>query len=383
MLSCQKHLFQIPEHVSYLNCAYFSPLLSEVAEIGRQSIERKLHPYTVQTADFFDPVVAVQKRFAKLIHGSDWQRIAIVPSVSYGMANVKANIQPVKGKSNIVLTKDQFPSNYYPWHRLAQEQALTIQTIGPPPQAQSRGEAWNEQILAAINADTLLVAISHVHWADGTLFDLPAIGQRCRQHGALLIVDATQSIGALPFDVNIIQPDAVVCAAYKWLLGPYGIGLAYYGPYFDNGQPIEDNWINRLGSDDFQNLVHYQDNYRAKAARYSVGEQSNLFAIPMLQAALDQLLDWKVAPIQAYCQQLTTGPIEKLCALGAQIEAAPYRAAHLFGIQMPPHFDLTALQQRLKAAQVFVSLRGQAIRVSPNVYNEAKDFERLLDCLTA
>jgi selenocysteine lyase/cysteine desulfurase len=106
-----------------------------------------------------------------------------------------------------------------------------------------RGSVWNEKILSAIDNNTRAVALGNVHWADGTLFQLEEIRKRTRDVGALLIVDGTQSVGVMPFDVKKIQPDALVCAGYKWLLGPYSIGLAYYSEYFDEGTPIEESWL--------------------------------------------------------------------------------------------------------------------------------------------
>ena len=107
--------------------------------------------------------------------------------------------------------------------------------------------------------------MSHIHWADGTLFDLKAIRQRTRDVGALLIIDGTQSIGALPFDIQEIQPDALICAGYKWLMGPYSLGLAYLGEFFDEGIPIEENWKNRHNSHHFARLVNYEDKYQPHA----------------------------------------------------------------------------------------------------------------------
>ena len=114
-----------------------------------------------------------------------------------------------------------------------------------------------------------------MHWTDGTRFDLAAIGARAREVGAALVVDGTQSVGALPFDVQQLRPDALVCATYKWLMGPYSLGFAYLGPRFDDGEPLEETWIGRRGSENFKELVDYQDDYQPGALRYDVGERSN------------------------------------------------------------------------------------------------------------
>jgi hypothetical protein len=111
------------------------------------------------------------------------------------------------------------------------------------------------------------------------------------------VVDGTQSVGALPIDVQKYRIDALVCGGYKWLMGPYSLGVAYLSEYFDDGIPLEESWMNRRGSDDFQRLVAYEPQYRPGAARYDVGEHSNFILLPMLTAALRQILAWEPAQI--------------------------------------------------------------------------------------
>jgi len=277
------------------------------------------------------------------------------------------------------MVEEQFPSNYYCWKRLCDQYGGEIKMVKAPA-SKNRGQAWNEALLEAIDEQTRVVALSHVHWADGTKFDLPAIRQRSRAVGALLVIDGTQSVGALPFDMEEIQADALVCAGYKWLLGPYSIGLAYYGPEFDNGIPIEENWINRLHSEDFKNLVNYQEEYQPKAWRYSMGEQSNFVSLPMLNKAIKQLLAWSPEGIQAYCADLWKSILPSLQELGCSVEEAGFRGEHLVGIRLDDSFDRQKLNTVLQENNVFVSFRGNSIRVSCHLYNEKKDMELLLDC---
>lgn len=375
----QKSLFQLPEDVHYLNCAYLSPQLRSVEAAGMLAIASKNLPFHVQTTDFFEPAKKLRANFAQLIQTHEPERIAIIPSASYGIANVANNVH-LKPGENIIMVEDQFPSNVYSWQRLVETSGAELRIIKAPASSH-RSEAWNEAILQAIDDQTRLVAMANIHWADGTLFDLMAIRQRTREVGALLVLDGTQSVGALPIDVSVLQPDALICAGYKWLLGPYSLGLAYYGPTFDEGIPIEENWINRLHSYDFKNLVNYQPAYEPGAARYSVGEQSNFVLVPMLNAALEQLLDWGIENIQTYTKNLSEKPLETLQELGCKVEPLAHRCGHLFGIRIQEaHFDFQKLHESLAAQKVYVSLRGSAIRVSPHVYNDAADFEQLIHC---
>ena len=334
MLTSQQNKFRLEPDVTYLNCAYQSPLLKSVMKAGYKGIRAKSRPYQIGVTDFFEPAERVKKKFAKLIKAKDPQRIAIIPSVSYGMANVVNNI-PLKKNEEILIIDDQFPSNVYPWIKRAKKTKAKIKFVTPPKGQEERGKRWNKKILTAINPKTKVVAMSHVHWADGTWFDLESIREKTAKEGALLVIDGTQSVGALPFDVRRIRPDALICAAYKWLLGPYSIGLAYYGPFFDEGVPIEDSWINRLDSDNFKELVNYQEQYREKANRYSVGEYSNFTLLPMLEKALDQVLKWKPARIQTYCKSLIVPYLDDFQSLNCFIEDEDYRANHLLGIHLP------------------------------------------------
>jgi len=219
-----------------------------------------------------------------------------------------------------------------------------------------------------------------LHWADGTLFDLKAIRKKTRQHNALLIIDGSQSIGALPLSIQEIQPDAVVAVAYKWLMGPYSFGMAYYSDYFNDGEPIEDSWINRYNSEDFSGLVNYESRYQPKAGRYNMGEYSNFVNTPMLAKSLEQLKEWQPENIQNYCHEISKKAITELRELGCFIEEDAYRAKHLFGVYLPKNIDLDALKDKFAAQNIYVSFRGDAIRISCNVYNDESDFKRLVAC---
>ena len=220
-----------------------------------------------------------------------------------------------------------------------------------------------------------------MHWTDGTLFDLVEVGRRCREVGAALVVDATQSVGAMPFDVEAVQPDMLTCATYKWLLGPYSVSLAYFGPRFDDGVPLEETWIARDHSEDFQNLVDYQDAYQRGAVRYDVSERANFFLLPIAAASLELLLEWKPERIQAYCAELTRDMLVEAGELGYSVEDERWRGSHLFGLRMPEGVDLASLKQKLADRNVSASLRGTALRLAPYVYNDLDDVDALMDVL--
>lgn len=380
MLPCQKLSFSLPGDEHYLNCAYMSPLSVAVETAGMTGVARKRVPSRIATSDFFTESDRARALFARLVNAPEPSRVAIIPAASYGLAIAARNL-PAGAGQNIVVTHEQFPANVHPWRRLARDSGAKVRAIAPPEVIDGRGRGWNLRLLEAIDANTAIVALGHVHWTDGTKFDLEAIGRRAREVGAALVVDGTQSVGALPFDVQAIQPDALICATYKWLMGPYSMGFAYLGPRFDAGEPLEETWIGRAGSENFKELVNYRDDYHPGAMRYDVGERSNFALMPMATAALEQVLDWQPVRVQQYCTALTEDLFDRVRARGYTVEAPEFRGAHLFGLRAPAGTDITAVGERLRARNVIVSLRGSALRVSPHVYNDARDIQALLDAL--
>lgn len=379
-LAHQKDLFSLPADVTYLNCSYMAPLLKSVEEAGIIGLRKKQLPAQYGHYEFFDEIDHVRKLFSQLVNIDDYQRVAILPSVSYGMAIVAKNLR-IQSSNNIVVVGEQFPSNVYSWRKKVAEANAELRTISAPETLENRGEQWNEELLEAIDNQTCMVTVAHTHWADGTRFDLRAIRKRTREVGALLVVDGTQSVGSMPFDVAEIQPDALICAGYKCLMGPYGITLGYFSEYFDDGDPLEEGWVTRHNSEDFTNLVNYQDQYQPKAIRYDMGQRSNFILIPMMGKALEVVLEWQPERIQEYCRSISVTAIEKLSALGFWVEKETYRGHHLFGVRIPEELSLDKLQKTLKQANLVVSVRGRSMRVSLHVYNEEQDLNRLVDCL--
>ncbi len=375
-LTCKRDWFSLPAELHYLNCAYMSPLPKRVEEAGVAGLLRKRSPVSVRESDFFGDANAVRRLFARLVNVSNESRIAIVPSVSYGIAVASKNL-PVAMGQNIVIAGEQFPANVYAWRRCAQDSDGELRIV-PRPDCDQCSGPWNEALLHAIDDATAVVALAPLHWTDGTRFDLETIGARARKVGAALVVDGTQSVGALPFDVERIRPDALVCGAYKWLMGPYGIGVAYFGERFDTGAPIEEPWIVRAGSEDFRRLVDYEDEYRDGAIRYDAGGMANFITVPMLKASLELLQEWTTEAIQSYCADLVEPLVEEARRRGWLVEEEAGRAAHLMGIRLPTGTDFDSLNQTLRERKVAVSMRGRSVRISPHVYNDKRDIEALL-----
>lgn len=370
-IPCQRHLFDIPELITYLNCAYMSPLLHRVREAGQQAVARKSQPWQIQPVDFFTETEQVRKRVAQVIEATE-EDIAIIPAVSYGLAVAAHNLRVQPG-GRILVLDEQFPSNIYAWWELAQAKELEIVTVRRP-----ENEDWTTAVLAALDERVTLTALPHCHWTDGSRLDLERIGEHCRQVGSALVLDVTQSLGAVPLNISRIRPDFLACAFYKWLLGPYSLGFLYVDPRYQEGRPVEQGWIARRGSENFARLVDYQTAYQPGARRFDVGERSNFTLMPMVKTALDQILEWKVERIEASLRRLTQQIGERARDMGLTTTPDHLRAGHMLGIRFPQGLP-EGLGDRLTRAGIYVSFRGSSMRVSPHLYNSEVDVERLFD----
>ncbi len=382
-MESQKHKFSLPENVHFLNNATFSPMSKAVEAAAHQAIMKMANPISLKANDFFDYAQTVREDFSTLINAQDADRIAIIPSASYGLSTVAANLHrksDLKPGDEILIIDQEFPNDYYCFERVAKELELTIKTIKKPAGIKI-GKIWNEAILNAISDTTAILVIAQVHWIYGTIFDLESISKKCKSTGTLLVIDATQSLGAMPFDVQSIQPDAVLAGSYKSLQGAYQVGFAYYGDFFDDGVPIEESWMNRLESDQFHKLIDHQPCYRPKAQRYNVGQFSNFTNLPISGTALKEILEWTPGAIQAYCNDLLSPFISKFEILGCKLEDDDYRAAHLFGITLEENTNISYAQEVLIKNNVIVAIRGNSIRVSLNVYNTTDDVRALFNAL--
>ena len=373
MLPCQRHLFDIPDDVTYLNCAYMSPLMKSVVEAGSVGLARKAHPWEITPDKFFSGSEEFRATAARLLDCSA-DCVAIVPAASYGIATAARNLPVRKGQSILVLA-EQFPSNYYPWERLAEESGASIKIVSWP----ENGD-WTTAVLESLGDDVAIAALPHVQWTSGGRLDLVRIGQVCRKVGAALVLDLTQSLGALPFSVRDVQPDFAVAACYKWLMGPYSTGFLYVAPKWHEGRPLEEGWIQRANARDFTSLILYTGSYEEGARRFDMGERSNFALLPAAHRAMKQLLDWGVAEISDAIGTLNRKLAESAAELGFSAPSEEYRAPHYLALRRKAGIP-SGLPEALARQKVFVSVRGSSVRVTPHVYNSAADVERLISCL--
>lgn len=365
MTGNHRALFDIPDDVTYLNCASQSPLLRASVAAGEMGVSRKARPWGSLRDDAAHEAEQARALFANLI-GAMADDIALVPATSYGASVAAANL-PIASNQKILVLEEQFPSNYYAWQHLAETNGAQIATVPRPDDGD-----WTSAVLARIHNDTAIAALPTCHWTNGGRLDLEAIGTACRSAGTALVIDATQFVGAAPFDVHAIQPDFMVCSAYKWLLCPYTLAFLYVAPHRQSGIPIEFHAAARGGT---AGATGYTLDYVDSARRFDMGERNNLINLPMAVAALTQLGDWTPHGVAEGLAPLIERVADGAEDRGYAVPPAAHRVSHYIGLRssVPPLEDLP---DRFAAENIHISLRGGGIRLSPHLFADIGDIDR-------
>lgn len=372
-LSCRA-LFEIPDDVAYFNTAYNAPLLRASRDALVCGAGAKLRPWERAPGDFFADAETLRDVSAALF-GTAAENFAIVPAASYGISTAARILEPrLQAGDHILVAAQEFPSNIFPWQRIAAERGAAIRTAGRPADGD-----WTRAVLAALDPSVRIAALSACHWTDGATFDLVAIGAACRANGTVLVLDVTQSLGAVPLDLAAVRPDFMVAAGYKWLLCPYGFSLLYVDPRWHGERPLEESWLARSNAQDFTRLADYCAEYRAGARRYDVGETCVTTVLPGAIAALRQIEQWGIAGIVARLGAITDRIAAAVAPLGYEILAPHFRSRHILGLSVAG--DPQDLIGLLRARNIHVSQRGDAIRIAPHLHVTDSDVDRLIEAL--
>lgn len=369
----QRDAFDVPDEIAYFNTASLAPQLHAVRAAGERALERRSRPWTISAEDWFTEVERARALLGELA-GADGEGVALVPATSYGFAVAARNLELGPGRRVLVLA-EEYPSGIYTWRAAARRSGAEILTVAREP-----GSTWTEAILTALDERVAVVSVPNVHWTDGALVDLPVVAERTHGIGARLVIDASQSLGAMPLDVGELRPDYVVAVGYKWLLGPFGVSYLYVAERHRDGEPIEENWILRAGSEDFARLVDYRDDYQPGARRFDVGQRTKFELMPMAIAALEQLLEWRVERVATSLGLIAGGIARRMTDLGFEPLPAHERGPHMLGVRLPEALREQVLPA-LSDANCFAAVRGASLRIAPHLHTTAQDVERLVDAL--
>lgn len=357
----------------YLNHAAIGPL-------PRRSSERigALARVVSETGDRRWPernaeVERVRALAARLIGARAPHEVAFVENTSTGLSAVAEGIDWRPG-DNLVGAEGEFPSNAYPWMNVAARRPGEIEIRLAP---ERNGRIDPEDLLARIDGRTRLLALSSVQYATGFRSDLARLGAACRERGALFVVDAIQSLGALAIDVEACAIDVLAGSTHKWLLGPEGIGLLYVSDrVVERLRPTRAGWRSTRSPYEW---VHLDLTFAEGARRFESGTL-NVYGLAGLGGSLEILLEAGTEAIERRVLALAERTAEGFVAAGFAL-AAPRGGAfrgEASGIVSGTHPRHTpeALAEALAERGAIVSARAGRLRAAPHFYNTETEIDR-------
>jgi cysteine desulfurase/selenocysteine lyase len=367
-----RELFPITEQMVYLNCAATSPLALPV----KQSIEKCIQDqFGRSNQEFIDEWTECEERVRGKLAGlasASPHEIALLGNTSDGLATVAGGLRWTEGDS-VVTCNIEFPANVYAWLNLRDRYGVKVRIVPA-----TDGRVLAEDILAAADDSTKVIALSFVQWTTGFRMDLETIGRFCRERGIYFVVDAIQGLGGLEFDVSRFKVDFMSAGSYKYLLGPVSVGCFYC-----RKELLGDVWPSRVGH---RNVVDnmtldYDLALWPSAQRFEAGAM-NYLGLHGLDASLEIIERAGVENIERHILRLTDSLIEKLQQRGYRVVSSqrPEERSGVVAFAHESH-DPEELLERLSLASVVVSLRQGAIRASAHLYNNEEDIERLIEAL--
>jgi len=374
MLGSQRALFDLPRDVCWLNAAAYSPIPLASRDAGERGIARKVRPWEMEAGNAQRQFERARTGAARLIN-ADPDDIALIPSVSYGIATAGRALSLTKGSRALVL-EDDHSSPVLEWMGRAASGGATLEVVERPPNGD-----WTAATLAAIERagpPLALASISSVHWSDGGLIDLDRVAAALRRIDAKLVVDATHSVGVLHTDVRSFDPDFLVFPTYKWVLGPYGRAFLYVAKRWQDTVPLEQTGSGRRAIDSEATPYLRDEDYVPNARRFDMGERDHFVTLEMAAIGMEMMAEWGTEAITQRLTMLTTRLAKALPEFGVKISDEAVRAPHVLSLSFPAGMP-ASLTERLAHEHVYVSRRLGRLRISPHVYNDETDVDRFIE----
>jgi cysteine desulfurase/selenocysteine lyase len=368
------------EDATYLNLAGQSPLPRVSIRAVQAALEAKKFPHHKTDATYFEVPNRIRECVAKLIGGKP-EEIALTSGASAGVAAVAYALKWQPG-DEVITAKGEFPLQYTSWKPMEEREGVKLKIVAPQGRFLTA-----DDLIAAMTPKTRVVSVSLVRYDDGSLLDAPCVAAACHAQGALLLLDVSQCCGAMPMDVHQLGADFLVCAGYKWLLGPFGTGFFWIkGGLIATVRPAPFYWMAVTGSDNFASLNFDDPKPAPNAKRWDAPEWASYFNFNL--AAMDTSVELvsRMGPewVAAHNRKLIDFMFERL-PKDRCVPASPLDAAHRgpYGCFAARSREKTTdLYQRLRKENVIVSLREGNIRVSPYLYNTERDIDRLISVIT-
>lgn len=357
---------------AYFDHAAVAPIPERSAVAVRKWCEESLTDGDTRWPEWSRGTEATRDAAARLI-GAHRDEIALVPNTTAGITLVSEGLDWRPG-DNVVTLADEFPSNAYPWLNL---ESRGVETRRIPTDGSGRLDPG--ELAAACDARTRIVSVSWVSYSTGYRHEVERIAAITHERGALMMLDAIQGLGALPFSVRDTPIDFLSADGHKWMLGPEGAGFAFIRrEHLDKLRPFGVGWHSVVHASDY---THIELNLKPSAARYEGGSQ-NMVGMLGFGASLELLLELSIENVAASILDITDQACERLQSAGATIisDRQPEHRSGIVAFEWPGHDPLAVKKHCLKQ-KVVLSCRAGRLRISPHAYNNEEDLDRLIEAL--
>jgi selenocysteine lyase/cysteine desulfurase len=367
------------EGVAYLNASLQGPLPLVSVRAAKEALQWKLRPDQLGDDAYFDLPNRIREKAARLIAAKP-EEIAVTSGASAGLAAVAAGIDWRPG-DEVLVGLGEFPAHFSTWLRYQQAGKLRVRVVEP------RGRfLCPEDYIARLGPRTRVISASLVRFDNGARMDYAPLGEACRKFGTALALDITQFAGSGPLDIRATGATMAVSSGYKWMLGPYGSGFFWIAEEWIEQLPLGAVYFMALeGAHDFHSMHSRELRAVPGARRWDSPETANFTNLAAYDTSLDLILRIGLDAVAQYVDSLTGKIVACLprdrCVL-ASPEERERRGPYVCVSARQPDKTM-ALHEKVRAANIHVSLRENALRISPHVYNSAEQIDRLMDVLSA
>jgi len=362
------------EDATYLNFAAHAVIPRVALNAVQASVAAKRRPHIVDDTSFFFVAANLRQTLATLI-GASQDDIALTTGAGAGLATIAYALKWSAG-DEVIIAGGEFPAHYATWKPMEAREGIKVQITHPQDQFIQSGD-----LIAAMTPRTRVISVSHVRFDDGSILDASSLAAACKRNGTLLVLDVSQSCGAIPMDVSSLGADFIVCAGYKYLLSPWGTGFLWAKPEnADLLRPGPYNWLSQ-DVETFARLNYVDPRPARTLSRWDAAQASSIynFNLTVMEASARFVLNATPALIHDHNQSLIDYFFERLPD-GYRL-ASPRQASHrgVFGcIEVGSRGDTESLYQTLRDERFVVALREGKIRVAPHLPNSTQDMDRLL-----
>src|ERR1700704_4270387 len=295
------------EDATYLNFAAHAAIPRVALNAVEASVAAKRRPHIVDDQSFFSVARSLRQSLATLI-GASPDDIALTTGAGAGLATIAYALKWSAG-DEVIIAGGEFPAHYATWKPMEAREGITVRITHPEGQFIQSGD-----LIAAMTPRTRVISVSHVRFDDGSILDASSLAAACKRNGTLLVLDVSQSCGAIPMNVRSLGADFIVCAGYKYLLSPWGTGFLWTKKVsLDSLRPGPYNWLSQ-GVESFARLNYVDPAPAPTLSRWDSAEAASIynFNLTVMEASAKFVLDASPALIRDHNQGLINYFFERL-----------------------------------------------------------------------